>query len=186
MIDSSNAAPPLSLAVQLQPYALAVLTFTVSTVGAWFAGKWSIKREAEKLASQHAFELRLEWYKSVITALGEFQNTFLEFANAVREDAPEKEVLSLRNKGYDGLKSLHAETRQALLFGSPGTLRALTDMTVRLDHLGSNSDTVDVGKVEATIKRELAHAYLSLALDMREHLGLEGLRPQDIQASFFQ
>jgi hypothetical protein len=172
---------PQNFASEIQPYAVAALTVGASAVAAWFAGKWSIKSELEKLKRQRSFELRLEWYKKVIGTLGDFQTIFLEYAEAASQDeVNHKHVKTLNDKGNEFLKLLHNATREALLFGSPDTLRALTNMSINLNRVGESTEASEISKIKADVKHELESAYLALAADMRKHLGLEELNAKDM------
>jgi hypothetical protein len=80
---------PESSATVAPWYLIPLLTGVVSFLAAWLGGFLGVKRDAEKMAKQRAFDSRLEWYVRMARSLAEFDFLHRRLRNSDPKDRDE-------------------------------------------------------------------------------------------------
>jgi len=157
-----------------------LLPALIAGLGAWIGGKLSVSREMEKLKRERAFDQRLDWYCRAGRAIVQNQWFLIHFSKAF--SAGDKVRMDkLANEREVNKVALEGNMREMVLFASPATIAALNRANIRAAKALKDT-SLGIEAAQPAIN-ELNQAYFVLANDVREHLGMERLTVQDLNAT---
>jgi len=174
MLTAQDTSPALWLEI-----GKVVTPALLAGIGAWIGGKWSVSRETEKIRNERAFDQRLDWYCRAARGIVQMQWFLRDFQKAVSagDVAKVKQLTAARDSGKVALES---DQREMVLFASRPTIAALNRANTRASK--ALKDATEVSGAEDAV-RELGNAYLVVANDVREHLGIERLTIQEVSST---
>jgi hypothetical protein len=174
MLSTQDSSPAVWLEI-----AKLVGPALLAGIGAWIGGKWSVRLETEKIRNERAFDQRLDWYRRAARGIVQMQWFLQDFQKAVlAKDLPKITKLTAQRESEK--VALESDQREMVLFASRSTIAALNRANTRASNALKDASEVS-GAADAI--RELSNAYLVVANDVREHLGMERLTIKDVNST---
>lgn len=160
----------------------AILTAGLALAGGWIGGLLGVRRDAEKLAKQRAFDQRLEWYLRLSRTMARIAFQLRKFTGELPLSKEHLEAV------YESLFALESELREGQFFATRGTADALAALMSAMDneydrHPKLENELISKSSI-AALMTEFQRAHRAMTADVREHLGLEPLANHPLDVEF--
>jgi hypothetical protein len=159
----------------------------VAAVGAWIGSRIGIRHALEKFRHERAFERRLSWYETCVSAVQVFRWNNLAYSEALRHDR--SKLPATAAKAVAIAPPLFDQLNKAILYAPKHTVHRLRDLANEIENFSSVANETlqrdvpahEFAAVIDTLSDSLGAAGFELAQQIRDQLGLEEIELSDIQ-----